>query len=264
MCGRYSLFASPEDLVEAFNIHGGNTPVDPFVHYAPHHDVRPTTVQPIVRAATDADVRAASAAVDAAVADADGEFAPGAYAAVARATATVAGARTLRTARWWLVPRWASEVKSSFTMFNARSEDARSKPAFRAPWRDGQRCVVPMSGWFEWPGKVKHVIRPTEGTLLAAAGLWERWRNAVDGAEVESFTMLTVAAPDWFAPIHHRSLVLLDRAGVDAWLDPSVATDDLRELLVAPPEANVVAHPVDPKATGLAAIAPVGSLVRVA
>jgi putative SOS response-associated peptidase YedK len=263
MCGKYSQLVDQRELVEEFDIHDVPTP-----DIVPTHHVNPTDRAPIVRMLTHRDAEDASAAFDAAVAAAgDDDESVEVQAAAAARAALVVGARALRLARWWLVPRWSSEPKTRFAMFNARSEEASNKPAYRGPWRDRQRAVAPSTGWFEWAvidgAKVKHVIRRADGGVLAPAALWERWQGP-DGAIVESYTLLTVAAPPWLARVHDRCLVLLDRAGVDAWLDASIATDDLRELLVAPPEASLVAHPVDPKATGLAAIERAGDLVRVA
>lgn len=79
------------------------------------------------------------------------------------------------TARWWLIPSWhRGELKDwKATTFNARIEDARSKPSFRAVWRHG-RCLIPAGGYYEWTGetgaKVPHVILPggNEPTLWFA------------------------------------------------------------------------------------------------
>jgi hypothetical protein len=42
--------------------------------------------------------------------------------------------------RWGLVPYWAKDIKTGLTMFNWRSEEVISKPAFSGPWERGHRC----------------------------------------------------------------------------------------------------------------------------
>ncbi len=54
-------------------------------------------------------------------------------------------------ARWWLVPSWfkGEEAKGwKAATFNARIEEAKEKPAFRAVWRFG-RCLIPAAGYCE-------------------------------------------------------------------------------------------------------------------
>jgi len=41
------------------------------------------------------------------------------------------GQREALLMRWWLVPFWAKAAKPEYSMFNARSEDAETKPSFR-------------------------------------------------------------------------------------------------------------------------------------
>lgn len=67
------------------------------------------------------------------------------------------------------------------TTFNARIEEARDKPAFRAVWRRG-RCLILVGGFYEWTGpkgdRRPNLILPAgnEETLFFA-GLASRWRD---------------------------------------------------------------------------------------
>ncbi len=47
------------------------------------------------------------------------------------------GMRIPRMMRWGLLPHWAKDEKIGFSTFNARSEDFRTKTAFRDVWRWG-------------------------------------------------------------------------------------------------------------------------------
>jgi putative SOS response-associated peptidase YedK len=56
-------------------------------------------------------------------------IAPTQQVAVVRQTGS---GRELSTMRWGLVPSWADDPKIGYRMINARSEDAATKPSFRA------------------------------------------------------------------------------------------------------------------------------------
>jgi putative SOS response-associated peptidase YedK len=66
----------------------------------------------------------------------------------------------------------------------------------------------------------------TDDSLLAFAGLWERWRNPA-GEFVETCTILTTKPNSLVAIIHDRMPVVLKSEDYDQWLDPDV-TDATR------------------------------------
>ena len=128
-------------------------------------------------------------------------------------------------ARWWLLPSWfkGEDVKGwKATTFNARIEEAKEKPAFRAVWRYG-RCLIPAAGYYEWTGdrgaKQPHFIYPAgNDEMLFFAGLASRWHDLL------TCTILTRAANDTTADLHPRMPVILNTEEQDAWLGGS---DDL-------------------------------------
>lgn len=68
--------------------------------------------------------------------------------------------RSLRTARWGLLPRWAQDPALGNRAFNARSETAASKPTFREAYRHF-RAIIPADCWYEWkpadgPSRPRH------------------------------------------------------------------------------------------------------------
>ena len=60
------------------------------------------------------------------------------------------GERTLTLMRWGLVPSWADDSKIGHATFNARAEGIDTRPAFRAAWKSGRRCLVIADGYYEW------------------------------------------------------------------------------------------------------------------
>ena len=84
--------------------------------------------------------------------------------------------RKLSMMRRGLVPSWADDPKIGYKMINARSEEAATKPSFRAAMKK-RRCLIPADGFYEWQteGKKKqpYYIRRPDGQPFAFAGLWE-------------------------------------------------------------------------------------------
>jgi putative SOS response-associated peptidase YedK len=127
------------------------------------------------------------------------------------------GARVLQTARWGLVPPWATDLRAGARMINARSETAATSPAF-APSFARRRCLVPADGWFEWvrSGKERQAfyMTPADGSALAFAGLWSAW-----GPEsVLTCSVLTTAAAGGLARVHDRMPLILPRERWAGWL----------------------------------------------
>lgn len=160
----------------------------------------------------------------------------------------VEGEPELVPMRWWLTPYWSKELGTRYAMFNARAESVERSAAFREPFRK-RRCVVPVSGFYEWSKqvaggesrKLPYYICPRQqgqqgaqssalpGLLLA--GLWDRWRNPEDGMVVESFAIITTAAARGLEFVHDRQPVMLSMAGARLWLDPEAGKDELKALL---------------------------------
>jgi putative SOS response-associated peptidase YedK len=152
------------------------------------------------------------------------------------------GARVFAMLHWGLVPKWAKERAIGNRMINARSESVAEKPSFRDAFRK-RRCLVLADGWYEWQvtpdGKQPWFIHMKHARSLAFAGLWERWKDPVDGALLESCTIVTTGASESIKKIHERMPVVLAEEDWDRWLDTAFSeTDKLSELL----------RPYEPKA----------------
>lgn len=159
-----------------------------------------------------------------------------------------AGRRELVPAHWGLVNSWAKDRSVGSKQFNARGETVAVKPAFRAAFR-ARRCVVPVDGFYEWRGP-KTARSPVwfhapDRSLVWLAGLYEVWTEPVTGELLPSFTLITTSANELVAPIHDRMPVLLDAAGIEAWLDTSGPhARDAGTLLVPAPSNALAFFPV--------------------
>ncbi len=149
--------------------------------------------------------------------------------------------------RWWLTPFWAKELSAKYSMFNAKAETAHKSAAFKEPYQK-RRCVVPISGFYEWcrenNQKVPYFIVPQDQDGLLLAGLWDRWYNKEADEELLSFTILTTAANDALKFVHRRQPVMLSMEEATRWLDASLSTGELEHLFTSRLPVGLEAIPV--------------------
>jgi putative SOS response-associated peptidase YedK len=112
-------------------------------------------------------------------------------------------------------------------------------------------------------GKDPWLFQRVGGGLYAMAGLWDRWRDKKDGDKVvETATVVTTTPNHAMAAFHDRMPVVLAEENFDLWLDPSATEADLAPLLIAPPDDLLVPIRVsravnNVKNTGRECVAPV-------
>jgi putative SOS response-associated peptidase YedK len=219
MCGRYAASRRPEDLVEEFEVDGLPEQV-----LEPSYNVAPTQTVYAVVERTPKD---------------EPERAP---------------VRSLQPVKWGLVPSWAKDPSIGNRMINARMETVAEKPAYKKAFAK-RRCLLPADGYFEWYGETKgkkqpFFIHPSDGSVLAMAGLYELWRDkskADDDPDrwLWTCTVLTTSAEDDLGRIHDRMPLLVERQRYHAWLDPAKDDpDELRGLLVPAAPGRLTAWPV--------------------
>ncbi|MBA1834563.1 SOS response-associated peptidase [Corynebacterium wankanglinii] len=137
MCGRFVLFTSGDDLMEAVAALPGIAEVQaPDGTPPPRYNIAPTQQVPLIRIAE------SEARIDA--------------------------------ARWGLLPTWKKD-ETGPPLFNARGETVAEKPSFRSAFK-ARRGLMVLDGYYEWKatenGKRPYFVRAEDGMLYAAA-LWE-------------------------------------------------------------------------------------------
>jgi putative SOS response-associated peptidase YedK len=222
MCGRYAATADPTDLIEEFGITD-----EPKEALQEDYNVAPTKKVYVVltRSVEEESVR------------------------------------KLAIARWGLVPSWAKDPSIGSRMINARAETVDQKPAFKRAFAK-RRCLLPSDGYYEWylptdegaprnksgkPIKQPFFIRPSDGSTLAMAGLYEWWRDT--GREDDdpdawrlTCTVITTEAADELGTIHDRMPMTIARGDWSAWLDPAAAVPT--SLMRPATAAGLQAYPV--------------------
>ncbi len=99
MCGRYTQLRPWSELVALYRI----TADAPPPNLPPRYNIAPTQSVPIVRQGNEPD------------------------------------GRELALVRWGLLPAWAKDIRTSYTMINARAETVDQKPSFRQAFRKRSR-----------------------------------------------------------------------------------------------------------------------------
>lgn len=139
--------------------------------------------------------------------------------------------RRMGMARWGLLPDYASDDDKTLCakLKNARSETITDKQSFATLWQRGRRCLVPASGFYEWPeekikGHPPFKIYVQDEDAIAFAGLWTKRDDLV------TFTILTQPAASSVSAIHSRMPVAFKLQHAYAWLD---ATPDQARMLIA-------------------------------
>jgi len=152
--------------------------------------------------------------------------------------------RELAMFRWGLIPSWAKDPSIGNRMINARAETVMEKPSFRAAYRR-RRCLVLADGFYEWKKngdtKTPWFISLANGAPFAFAGLWENWQSKGTDESIQSTTIITTAANEFMATLHHRMPVVLQPDTADRWL---AGDDDLIDD-VASNGPEFIAWPVD-------------------
>jgi putative SOS response-associated peptidase YedK len=144
--------------------------------------------------------------------------------------------RGLRLMRWGFQPAWMKDPRRP-PPINARAETLVERPLFRGAVAHG-RCLIPADGFYEWSeapgrkGKQPMYLRLKGGELFGFAGLH------IEGPDAqETCAIITTAANEVVAPVHHRMPVILDPEDERLWLDPAV-TDPAAALACLRSRAN--------------------------
>lgn len=145
---------------------------------------------------------------------------------------------------WGLIPWWVKSLPDGLKLriqtLNCISEEMYDKPSFRDSAKDGKRCLIPCSGFFEWrwmdeKGKMKvpYYISEPKQKVFSIAGLYSRYKDKTNDQEYLTYTVLTTRANPLMEKIHNnkkRMPVILPRQYEKDWLNPNLTKDDVLAL----------------------------------
>lgn len=171
----------------------------------------------------------------------------------------VKGEWVVEMRRWGFARAWPgpSGRLVKHQLINAKGEELEHKKSFRKPFATA-RCLIPMSGWFEWPtvaGKKRiTAIERRDHRVFAVGGLVETAPDPDSGEPVDAYTLITVGPNRQLASVHDRAPFVVPPADYAAWLDGDLAQ---AKALIGPyPEEDVFSiAPVAADAGGTTSLA---------
>lgn len=146
--------------------------------------------------------------------------------------------------RWGFIPFFITSKEEAFAFrlktLNCISEEMYDKRSFKDAAKNGQRCLIPVTGFYEWrwmdpDGKIKipYYISTNNAPLSSLAGLYSRWKDKTTEKYYYSYTVLTTKANPMMEQIHNskkRMPVIIPDAYKNDWLNPNLTKDDVLAL----------------------------------
>jgi len=162
------------------------------------------------------------------------------------------GRRGLSMLRWGLIPTWAKDHKIGSQCMNARAETVATKPALRSAFK-ARRCLVPVSGYYEWTGEAKarqphHIVRG-DRAHYALAGLreWRQPKNPVNAEPMQTFSIVTTAAGEPISHLHDRMPVMVAPGDFDGWMAPATKRDEVMAIIGRATAGDLTGYAVSPR-----------------
>jgi putative SOS response-associated peptidase YedK len=151
--------------------------------------------------------------------------------------------------RWGFVPSTAKGPEFGPGTASVRSAAIESSEDYRTVWLYGQRCIVPLAGFYVWqrteagyrqPFYVRLVNRPVFGV----AALWDRVVTDDDDV-IEGCAIVTVPPNSLLAEIAGGQMpAILNRDTYQTWLNGRPA--QARDVLHPYPPERMLTHAVGP------------------
>ncbi len=154
--------------------------------------------------------------------------------------------------RWGLIPSWAEGQPTGAATACADLARIERSRIFRTPWLEGQRCILPVSGFYVWRLTPENYRQPyfvhlVNRAVFGLAAVWDR-SEGEDGDVMESCAVIRVTANDLMAKIAHsggRMPAILRRRDYDTWLHGTPV--QAKAALKPYQDAWMLAHAVSPR-----------------
>jgi len=154
--------------------------------------------------------------------------------------------------RWGLIPAWAEGKPPAAPPLRVDNAQLESSPWFRDAWRNAQRCILPLAGFYAWQltrGRYRqpYFIRLSNRPVFGLAGVWDRSVGDDDDV-IESCSIACVPANELMrrtAGGERDMPAILKRRDYATWLRGSEV--EARAALQSYGADGMQAHPVSPR-----------------
>lgn len=138
--------------------------------------------------------------------------------------------------RWGLIPS-SAEGRPGASPLTVEASELLESATFRSPWLEGQRCILPMSGFYAWQltnrrYRQPHFIRLLDRSVFGVAAVWDRSVSPDDDV-LESCAIVCVPPNELIVRVANtdgRMPAILRRKDYQTWLQgtPVAAKTTLR------------------------------------
>jgi putative SOS response-associated peptidase YedK len=171
---------------------------------------------------------------------------------------TAVDSSNLHLYSWGLIAPWVktfeeADEKRKGTV-NCTSEERFTKSSWRDAANKGQRCLIPVSGFYEWKhldpkgkNKIPYRISFKDQRIMSLAGLYSSWKNPETGEVFNTYTILTTEANPLMAEIHNsgkRMPVVIPKEYERDWLSSNLMKEDVLALCQPISDSGMKAHTV--------------------
>jgi putative SOS response-associated peptidase YedK len=153
--------------------------------------------------------------------------------------------------RWGLIPS-SAEGLAGDSPVTVDASEIMASPIFRGPWLEGQRCILPMSGFYAWQltnrrYRQPHFIRLLDRSVFGVAAVCDRSVGKDDDV-IESCSIICVPPNDLIVRVANtdgRMPAILRRKDYQTWLrgTPVAAMATLHSYNMG----GMQAYPVSPR-----------------
>lgn len=153
---------------------------------------------------------------------------------------------------WGLIPSWTEGEPAVEPALCVDAEQLETSPEHRTAWQNGQRCILPIAGYYAW--RLTHAryrqpyfVRLADRSVFGLAAIWDQWVSEDDDV-IESCSLVCVPANGLMRQIagtaHHMPAILM-RKDYDTWLR---GTSVDAKAALRPYRAEAMqAYPVSPR-----------------
>jgi putative SOS response-associated peptidase YedK len=153
--------------------------------------------------------------------------------------------------RWGLIPS-SAEGRAAEAPLTVDVNEIMPSPIFRSAWLEGQRCILPVSGFYAWQltnqrYRQPHFVHLLNRSVFGMAAIWDR--SVTEGDDViESCAMICVPPNDLIVRIANtdgRMPAILRRKDYQLWLRGTPVA--AKAALHAYNKSGMQAYPVSPR-----------------
>lgn len=110
------------------------------------------------------------------------------------------------------ITKWGfTGFKKGQLFINARSESVEEKKTFANHFRE-QRCIFPMTGFYEWNADKQKFLFTDDGKTIYVAGFYRMHENVAESIIMTTKPNSTVSS------IHDRMPLIIDKSDIDKWV----------------------------------------------